>query len=425
MTASSLARLPSRRGFTSLLLALLAAGCIGDTSVSEQDALGEQLESMPYLTWVSAGDLEKSGVVQIDRDRASPGLNLYSPRNRPQAILMNLDGEIVHSWRAVVERGDTWQHVELLPNGDLLVVVAERRLLKVDANSKVVWTLDGQFHHDLAVSEVGRIYSILRGERSVDIDGEEVSILDDSIAVISPDGELLETVSIYDLFSDQVPASRWEHVKRWLSRSDTIEAANKRREKGELPFLHGSPVDLFHVNTVEIIPRDVDGVARKGDLLISLRELDQIAVLDLQTRAIRWRWGPGILRSQHQPTLLDNDNILVFDNKGAGTKISRVIELDPQSSEIVWEYLADPPEGFYSARRSGNERLPNGNTLITESDTGRAFEVTVDGEIVWDFYVPIINRQKKSRVSVYRMTRLSLSAEELAWLDGPSPTPSP
>ena len=297
MTASSLARLPGRRGFTSLLLALLAAGCIGDTSVSEQDALGEQLESMPYLTWVSAGDLEKSGVVQIDRDRASPGLNLYSPRNRPQAILMDLDGEIVHSWRAVVERGDTWQHVELLPNGDLLVVVAERRLLKVDANSKVVWTLDGQFHHDLAVSEVGRIYSILRGERSVDIDGEEVSILDDSIAVISPDGELLETVSIYDLFSDQVPASRWEHVKRWLSRSDTIEAANKRREKGELPFLHGSPVDLFHVNTVEIIPRDVDGVARKGDLLISLRELDQIAVLDLQTRAIRWRWGPGILRS--------------------------------------------------------------------------------------------------------------------------------
>jgi len=415
MPTCSLARLPGRRGFTSLLLAFLAAGCIGDTSVSEQDALGEQLGSMPYLTWVSASDLEKSGVVQIDRDRASPGLNLYSPRNRPQAILMDLDGEIVHSWRAVVEPGDTWQHVELLPDGELLAVVAERRLLKVDSKSKVVWTLDKPFHHDIAVSEVGRIYSILRGERSVDINGDEVSILDDSIAVISPDGELLETVSIYDLFGDQVPASRWKHVKRWQSRSDTIEAANKRREKGEFPFPHGSPVDLFHTNSVEIIPRDVDGVARKGDLLISLRELDQIAVLDLENRAIRWRWGPGILRKQHQPTLLDNNNILVFDNKGAGKKISRVIELDPRSGEIVWEYVADPPRSFYSALRSGNERLPNGNTLITESDKGRAFEVTVDGERVWEFYVPIINREKKSRVSVYRMTRLPVSAKELDW----------
>ncbi len=43
---------------------------------------------------------------------------------------------------------------------------------------------------------------------------------------------------------------------------------------------------------------------------------------------------------------------------------------------------------FYSPRISNAQRLPNGNTLICEGDFGRLFEVTRDGELVWEYVNP-------------------------------------
>ncbi len=123
----------------------------------------------------------------------------------------------------------------------------------------------------------------------------------------------------------------------------------------------------------------------------------------METEQLIWSWGPGHLSRQHQPTLLKNGNVLIFDN-GRAKKYSRVIELDPITKKIVWEYKANPPEKFYSPIRGGCQRLPNGNTLITDDPKGRAFEVTKDGEIVWEFYTPII---KNERTLIYRMTRIT------------------
>jgi hypothetical protein len=36
------------------------------------------------------------------------------------------------------------------------------------------------------------------------------------------------------------------------------------------------------------------------------------------------------------------------------------------------------------------QRQPNGNTLITEGTDGRIFEVSTDGDIVWDYINPVI-----------------------------------
>ena len=70
---------------------------------------------------------------------------------------------------------------------------------------------------------------------------------------------------------------------------------------------------------------------------------------------------------------------------------SRVVEMDPLSGEIVWEYRGDPEAGFWSPVGSGAQRLPNGNTLICAmnwSEPGRIFEVTPDGETVWEYWNP-------------------------------------
>ena len=67
---------------------------------------------------------------------------------------------------------------------------------------------------------------------------------------------------------------------------------------------------------------------------------------------------------------------------------SRVIELDPQSYEVVWEYKSLRPLEFYSPLISGCQRLQSGNTLICEGMWGRIFEITRNGEIVWEYISP-------------------------------------
>ena len=66
---------------------------------------------------------------------------------------------------------------------------------------------------------------------------------------------------------------------------------------------------------------------------------------------------------------------------------------------------ASEADSFFSLLRGGNQRLPNGNTIITESDQGRVFEVTKDGKIVWEFYNPLRFKNGK-RVTIYRSMRI-------------------
>ena len=87
-------------------------------------------------------------------------------------------------------------------------------------------------------------------------------------------------------------------------------------------------------------------------------------------------------------------------------KISRVIELNPVTERIEWEYKADPPTSFYSVDRGSAQRLPNGNTLISQSNKGRVFEVTRDGQVVWEYFGPL-NKEKNLRACIYRMTRIT------------------
>jgi hypothetical protein len=91
-----------------------------------------------------------------------------------------------------------------------------------------------------------------------------------------------------------------------------------------------------------------------------------------------------------------------------------VIELDPLRREIVWEYAAADRTSFYTVARGANQRLSNGNTLITESDEGHAFEVTPEGTVVWDFVNPNMNAKREPSVIVRVRRFEGLGYEELA-----------
>jgi Arylsulfotransferase (ASST) len=83
------------------------------------------------------------------------------------------------------------------------------------------------------------------------------------------------------------------------------------------------------------------------------------------------------------------DEPLDYGNFAQPEGRSRVIEFDLETTAIVWQYAGSAERPLESAIRSSQQRLANGNTLITESSGGRILEVTRTGDIVWQFVNPI------------------------------------
>ena len=87
---------------------------------------------------------------------------------------------------------------------------------------------------------------------------------------------------------------------------------------------------------------------------------------------------------------------------------SRIMEVDLATEQIVWKYQERRESHFFSPRISNAERIANGDTLICEGDFGRLFEVTHDGELIWEFVNPYFGegeRSKESRVPGLQIQR--------------------
>jgi hypothetical protein len=103
------------------------------------------------------------------------------------------------------------------------------------------------------------------------------------------------------------------------------------------------------------------------------------------------------------------DEIVPPDN-GTGTyPIDPGLRFQPELP--VWMFTSAPRSSFYSARISGVQRLPNGNTLACEGNAGRFVEVNEDGEIVWLYRNPVNQSgpleqgKMPSNVDVFRIDR--------------------
>jgi len=136
-------------------------------------------------------------------------------------------------------------------------------------------------------------------------------------------------------------------------------------------------------------------VLPNGNLLTSFSQTNTVVIINRATGNIQWRWGVDEIAHQNCPTMLENGNILLFDNgihaNGDHWPFSRILEMNPVTNKMEWEYRdkANANIGFYSGFMSGCQRLANGNTLICEAKTGRIFEATNEGEIVWEFVNPV------------------------------------
>ncbi len=364
-------------------------------AITNRSGALRELATMGYVDAAFDPNQTNSGVLTFDSERASVGFSIYGSRTSQSAQLIDMKGRVLREW--AYPTVGKWQHVHPLDDGSLLVVISKNAVHKIDLRSNLLWSAQGAFHHDLAVDVIRS--EVLALDREYQTEPNALArghgqVIDDLITVLDLDtGELKESFSLLD----SVASSPYSYL---LQSRDPNEHE---------PSLY---VDLLHTNHVEIIGRDhstVDAMAA-GNLLISSRTINSILVLDRETKDLLWLWGPGNLTFQHHPTMLDNGNLLIFDNGPNESVGSRVIELDPATLQIVWSYAAS---GFFSATRGSAQRLPNGNTLITESDTGYVFEVTPGGDVVWEFANPDIS-QEGARSTIWRMLRYE--AEELPFL---------
>jgi hypothetical protein len=341
------------------------------------------VKSLPYVHATFDPRQGDSGVITPPPSSAAlNGYNLYNSWQDSTAYLIDMRGNVVHTW-SYDFRGENWHHVELLPTGDILVVLRGSGVAKLDRDSKLVWYYTTPAHHDLWVHDTGEIFIISGEITRVPEIHPDLNIFGDTIAVLSPDGQLEREFSLLKVLEDS--------PYRYL-----LPSFAQDRFPEEVKAL-----DILHANHVEVFDGGKEHLwklYKRGNILVSMKHINSIAILDGETKEILWLWGPTNLSLQHQPRVLDNGNILLFDN---GIQRSRVIEIDPQSGRIVWKYQR---AGFFSQWGGGVQRLSNGNTLITNTTGGRAFEVTPQGQTVWEFANPKILKDG-DRVNIWRMTR--------------------
>lgn len=346
---------------------------------------------------------------------------LFSPSSRypnPVAYLIDTSGETVHTWShpgCQPSPGDEppssmrgWNHVEVDDKGNLFAIVPLRALLKLSADSELVWSCEVAAHHDLALAGTD-VLVLSERPRTVDVDGGSHVILDNLITTIDRVGVVTAEVSLYDVLRTD------PGLRAVVDRAICRRAAESRvPDPGTTPglwwtlrrlrSLPGSPCDVLHTNTLAVVADHPEGLWQAGDVLVCIRELDTVAVVDPAGRAVRWSWGGPELSGPHQPSVIPDGRVLVFDN-GTGRGWTRLLVVDPTSDKVEWTWSAEPPESFFCPLAGGCEMLGNGNILVTHSAWGRAFELAPDGRTVWQLTLPPqVYGTDRGRVAVYRVS---------------------
>jgi hypothetical protein len=394
------------------------------TATAEPFATGAkppQLEDLPSPP-IREGAI---GLGRYNPERAYDGLTFYTPiRANFPLRLIDMQGNAVHQWTLPFadlggERDDhlgiapdnnqyTVSYARVLPNGDLLAVLGTTQytpwgvgIVKLDKDSRLIWKYTKQAHHDLDIGPDGKIYAMLHRVVQEPVPGMERTeppFIDDQVVVLTPDGKELQVVSILQSILD----SPYQSI---------LQFADPEAPKGD--FLHLNSVKYLDAGMASKLP-----YASAGDVLISLRQIDVLAVLDLRERKIKWAIR-GPWHHQHDPDLLPNGNMLVFSNRGdlrhGGT--SRVLEFNPFNLEILWEYPGNSGERLYTSIYGSQQRLPNGNTLISESNNGRLLEVTRDKEVVWEYRIPERKVDFRGNTVATVVFGQRFSREELPFLD--------
>jgi hypothetical protein len=385
---------------------------------------------------------KKGGVTRWEQGAAQDGLTFLPmfTGTGAGAVLVDMQGKELHRWKLnfsdafpgdaphIVSRAPDerigWHGVHLYPNGDIVLNLeggnfpAGGGLVMIDRDSKIKWKLARNTHHDLDVLPDGRIVVLAHDYVTDGIpacaDYVKAPFLADKVLIVSPEGKELESFSLAEAFC--------KSPFKW-----TMMPIGTLSQK---PPVKADAEDFQHTNNVQVIRPEEAAVfpgGQAGDYLVSFRNLNMIAVVDQKTHLVKWAMN-GIFARQHDPDILPNGNILIYDNLGGmidGNRPqgrSRVLEIDPKSQQIVWKYDGGTaPEDRFDSSKGGNvQKLPNGNVLVSHSWQGRVFEVTGDTNprIVWE-YINLLGAGEEGGHTAPIVDARRLAPSDVPFLEAP------
>jgi hypothetical protein len=405
-----------------------------------------------------------TGTTIYHSDRAWNGYTVLSPLGTPAAIVIDMNGNVVKRWDDY--NSSAGGPVRVFPGGVVMGAAGANpprqeslELVQRDFNGNVLWRFDhnqqietrnGQTKESRTVWSLRQHHDWQREDfpagyyspgATPGIEGGNTLVLthtnhvqpkvagnttleDDRLIELSPGGKIV-----------------WE----WVA-SDHIDEfhfdKDARKTIASTPGFNAArgSFDWVHINSATYVgPNhwydEGDKRFAPNNVIISSREASIIAIV-ARDGSIVWQLGPDYSASpelreirqvigQHHAHVIPKGlpgagNLMVFDNGGPsgygspspialnGTGIyaratSRVLEINPVTLKLVWSYTSPT---FFATNISGAQRLPNGNTLITEGPGGRLFEVTQDGTIVWEYIFPMFTTAARPTNSVYRAYRL-------------------
>lgn len=374
----------------------------GETN-AEIEAARLAVEGLAYLQSYEKGS-EKKNVTIHDSARSQPGLNFYTTAAAPAAHLMDQAGNRLHTWTIAFEdafpesdimRGPGyryWVYARLLPNGDIIAVYPRHGIVRLDKDSQPVWAMPGDYHHTFDYDHAsGTIIGLGRdGLMAAPWSSTDSTWHERLITFDAKTGDILGEVSLIDAIEESQYAAILRHAS-------------------------GPNPDRLHPNTVQILDGRFERTHpafKKGNILTSFRNLDTIGVVDPETGLLVWALT-GLFDHQHRPNFRTDGNLLVFNNNPIKGR-SEIAVLDPLTQERVWSYEADD---FFTEICGVAWPLANGNVLASESQAGRALEVTPEGEVVWEFYTPERRGENKEMIpTLFEIYRYPTDYAD-AWLD--------
>ncbi|MCI0713042.1 MAG: aryl-sulfate sulfotransferase [Chloroflexi bacterium] len=301
---------------------------------------------------------------------------------------LNWDGEVVWSFEFASEDHVTHHDIEPMPNGHILFLAFER-LTREDAIAEgfnpeffaedrdEIWS-EAVYEVDPATNEIVWEWHLWdHFIQDFDENAENFGVVADHP----------EKVNINFKDPDESLAPNWWHVNAVAYNAELDQIVLSPRRYSEIWIIDHS------ISTGE-------AAGEAGDLLYRWGNPQTYNTGTAEDRQLYYQHDPRWIR-EGRP---GEGNITIFDNGGAPRPYSRVVEMKPPvgedghyimevgqptgPTELEWEYVAETPENFFSSLISGAERQPNGNTIIDEGLRGHIFEVTSDGEIVWEYNLP-------------------------------------
>ena len=305
----------------------------------------------------------KLGVTYYNEEKSAGGFILFAPQTgNGRVVLINMHGDVEHEWNLPIRPG---RDAVILNHGNLGYNGSNERsahlyptwdiwhgghFMEVTPGGDVVWEYEDMYHHH---------------------DAQWL-----------PNGHILYAAA-------DVP------VRKWDKQSDIIREVNR---KGEVvwewrAWEHLKQED-WHIH--ECFNDDhwpmINGVYQHGKLVyLSLRTTSGIIAVNKETKSIEWELKYPLVAQQHDPSITPDGTLICFDNgniRPSSIHHSRIVEYDIKTKELVWSYVDEMPPAFFSPYMGSVQRLWNDNTMICESAFGRIFEVTPEGETVWEYVIP-------------------------------------